>query len=484
MQFNKRNLTLLTDFYELTMMQGYYLSNKNETAVFDLFYRSNPCGNGYSILCGLNEVIEYINSLHFDESDIEYLRSLNTFDDRFLEYLKNFKFTGDIYSIKEGSIIFPTEPLIKVVAPICEAQLLETALLNIINHQSLIATKASRVVEAAKESTVMEFGLRRAQGPDAGILGAKACVIAGCIGTSNTYTSKIYNIPALGTCAHSWIMSFDDEYTAFKTYSNLYPDNCILLCDTYNILKSGVPNAIKVFQEMKENGISLNKYGIRIDSGDLAYFSKEARKMLDEAGFEDAIISASSDLDEYIISDLKVQGAKIDSFGVGTSMITSKDTPAFGGVYKLSAIIKNDGTLIPKIKISENTVKITNPGNKTVYRIIDNETSKIKADLISLSDEKFDTSKDLTIYDPSHSWKKTTLKKNTYTLKEILIPIFKNGKQVYNSPTVSEIKSYCKLQKELLWPEQKRINNPEEVHVDISDKLYDLKFELINQYSK
>ena len=367
----QRNLTLLTDFYELTMMQGYFREQQaNETVIFDAFYRVNPCGNGYAICAGLEQVIEYIENLHFDKEDIDYLRSTGMFDEDFLDYLSSFKFSGDIYAIPEGSVVFPREPLIKVVAPIMEAQLVETAILNIINHQSLIATKTARVVYAAQGDGIMEFGLRRAQGPDAGIYGARAAMIAGCIGTSNVLAGQMFDVPVKGTHAHSWIMSFPDELTAFRAYANLYPSACILLVDTYDTLKSGVPNAIKVFTEMREAGIPLTFYGVRLDSGDLAYLSQEAKKMLDAAGFSDAVISASNDLDEYLIDSLKMQGAAINSWGVGTNMITAKDCPSFGGVYKLAAVKdKDSGEFIPKIKLSENAEKITNPGNKTIYRI-------------------------------------------------------------------------------------------------------------------
>ncbi len=357
------NLTLLTDLYEITMMQGYFKTGNRDVVVFDAFYRVNPSGGGYAIACGLEQVIEYINGLHFTADDIRYLESLHLFDVDFLKYLSTFRFSGSIYAIPEGTVVFPREPLVKVVAPIMEAQLVETAILNIINHQSLIATKAARVCYAAKGDTVMEFGLRRAQGPDAGILGARAAVIGGCGGTSNVLAGQTFNIPVMGTHAHSWIMSFPDEYTAFKTYAQLYPDACTLLVDTYDTLKSGLPNAIRVFTEMRESGRKPKSYGIRMDSGDLAYLSKKARKMLDEAGFPDAVISASNDLDEYLIESLKLQGARITSWGVGTSLITSRDCPAFGGVYKLAAIRNADGHFVPKIKLSENSEKVTNPGN-------------------------------------------------------------------------------------------------------------------------
>ena len=348
-------LTLLTDLYELTMMQGYFKNQTNETVVFDVFYRKNPSGSGFAIAAGLDQVIDYIKNLTFEPGDIEYLRSLKLFDEDFLEYLSNFRFSGDIYAIPEGTVVFPREPLLKVIAPIMEAQLVETAILTIVNHQSLIATKSARVVYAAKGDGIMEFGLRRAQGPDAGIYGARAAMIGGCIGTSNVLAGQLFDVPVKGTHAHSWIMSFPDEYTAFKKYSELYPDACILLVDTYDTLKSGVPNAIRVFTEMREAGIALTFYGIRLDSGDLAYMSKKARKMLDEAGFPDAVISASSDLDEYLITSLKNQGAAITSWGVGTNMITSSDCPAFGGVYKLAAVLDEEGEFVPKIKLSENT---------------------------------------------------------------------------------------------------------------------------------
>lgn len=480
-----QNLTLLTDLYELTMMQGYFKNHTDEIVVFDVFFRKNPSESGYSIACGLEQVIEYIKELQFSYEDIEYLRSLNLFEEDFLNYLSSFHFTGNIYAIPEGTVVFPREPLVKVEAPIMEAQLVETAILNIINHQSLIATKASRVVYAAKGDGVMEFGLRRAQGPDAGILGARAAVIGGCIGTSNVLPGKLWNVPLKGTHAHSWIMSFPDEYTAFMNYAKLYPDMCILLVDTYDTLRSGVPNAIEVFKEMKSLGYKLPFYGIRLDSGDLAYLSKVARRMLDEAGFEDAVISASSDLDEYLITSLKSQGARITSWGVGTNLITSSDCPSFGGVYKLVAV-KNKETdeFIPKIKVSENTEKITNPGNKTVFRIYDKATGKIKADLIALADEEFSSENDLRLFDPVATWKETILKANTYEIKEILVPIFKNGVCIYRSPEVMEIKEQCQKELDTLWDETRRLVNPQEVYVDLSDKLFVMKKTLLEKYNK
>ena len=479
------NLTLLTDLYELTMMQGYFKNPTDQTVVFDMFYRDNPCGGAFAICAGLEQMIEYIENLHFTKEDIDYLRNLHLFEEDFLEYLSNFHFTGDIYAIPEGTVIFPREPMVKVIAPIMEAQLVETAILNIINHQSLIATKAARVCYAAKGDGIMEFGLRRAQGPDAGIFGARAAVIGGCIGTSCVLTGQMFDVPVLGTHAHSWIMSFPDEYTAFKTYAKLYPNACILLVDTYDVLKSGVPNAIRVFEEMREEGIPLTRYGIRIDSGDLAYLSKEAYKMLAAAGFDDATISASSDLDEYLIDSLKTQGAAITSWGVGTNMITSKDCPAFGGVYKLAAVLdEKTGAFIPKIKLSENTEKITNPGNKKILRIYDKETGKIRADLICLVEEEFDPEQDMIIFDQLETWKKTKIKGGTYTLREMLVPVFLKGECVYTSPSVMEIRDICMKEKDTLWDETKRLANPHTVYVDLSDRLYQIKSELLEQMGR
>lgn len=478
---SKRNLTLLTDLYELTMMQGYYEKGQNENVIFDVFFRQNPCNNGYSVCAGLDQVIDYIKNLHFTYDDVDYLRGLGIFKEDFLHYLSGFHFSGDIYAIPEGTVVFPKEPLLKVVAPIMEAQLVETAILNIINHQSLIATKTSRIVFAANGDGIMEFGLRRAQGPDAGLYGARAAMIGGCVGTSNVLAGQMFNVPVMGTHAHSWIMSFPDEYTAFKTYAEMYPDNCTLLVDTYDTLKSGVPNAIRVFQEFKDAGKPLIKYGIRLDSGDLAYLSKEARKMLDEAGFPEATICASNDLDEFLLHDLKMQGAAIDSWGVGTNLITSKDCPSFGGVYKLAAIQNEEGEFVPKIKISENTEKITNPGNKTIYRIYEKASGKIKADLICFADEVIDPKQDLLLFDPMDTWKKTKLAGGTYTVREILLPIFKNGECLYKSPTLKEIAAYCREEKDTLWDETKRLFYPHRVYVDLSQKLYAVKQSLLDQ---
>jgi nicotinate phosphoribosyltransferase len=479
-----QNLTLLTDIYELTMMQGYYETNSNENVVFDLYFRNNPNQSGYSVMAGIEQVIEYIKNLNFTPNDISYLESLDLFKPAFLQYLMDFRFTGSIYAFPEGTVIFPREPIVKIIAPIIEGQLIETMLLNIINHQCLIATKASRIVYAAGEDSVIEFGLRRAQGSSAGIYGARAAMIGGCSGTSNVLAGKLFDVPLLGTHAHSWVMNFKDEYTAFKEYSKLYPNRCIFLVDTYDTLKSGLPNAIRVFKELSLQGKIPKLYGIRLDSGDLAYLSKQARKMLDEAGLEDAIITASNDLDEILIHDLKNQGAKVNAWGVGTNMITSKDCPAFGGVYKLTAIQNEEGLYVPKVKISENLDKITDPGNKTVFRIYDKETNKIKADLVCFADENFDAGEDLLIFDPNATWKKTLLIGGTYEMKELLVPIFIDGECVYQSPTVMEIAKYCRKEKETLWDETKRLFFPHRVYVDLSQKLYDTKRKLLEEHSK
>ena len=478
-----RNLTLLTDLYQLTMMQGYFENDvNNHEVVFDLFYRNNPSGNGYAICCGLEQAIDYIKNLHFTDGDIEYLDSLNIFSQAFLKYLRSFKFTGDIDAIPEGTVVQPNEPLMRVKAPIFEAQFIETTLLNIINHQSLIATKAARVVRAAEEDTVLEFGLRRAQGPDAGIYGARAAVIGGCHATSNVLTGQMFNVPVAGTHAHSWVMSFDHEIDAFRAYAKLFPNKCILLVDTYDTLGQGVPNAIQVFDEMKAAGISMDSYGIRLDSGDLAYLSKQARRMLDDAGHEDAVISASCDLDEYLIADLKRQGAEISLWGVGTKLITSDDCPSFGGIYKLAAERKTGGEFIPKIKISDNPEKVTNPGIKKVLRIYDKTTGKLKVDLIALEEETIDTNQDLVVRDPKARWKKMKLKAGQYTVRELLVPIFREGKCVYESPQVMDIRSYAKEELETLWDEYKRLINPASMPVDLSDDLYYLKERMLDAY--
>lgn len=469
------DLSLLTDFYQLTMMQGYHkYKAEDKTVVFDMFYRSNPSGSSFSIAAGLEQFINYINDLHFSEDDLNYLRLNKMFEEDFIDYLKNFKFTGNVYAVPEGSVVFPYEPIVKVIAPICQAQLIETALLNIINHQSLIATKAARVNWAASGDAVLEFGLRRAQGPDAGIYGARAAIIGGCNATSNVLAGKMFDIPVSGTHAHSWVMSFDSELEAFRAYAFMYPDACILLVDTYDTLKSGVPNAIKIFDELKEKGIKLNFFGIRLDSGDLSYLSKGARAQLDAAGYPDAIISASSDLDEYLIRDLKLQGSKITLWGVGTNLITSKDCPAFGGVYKLSATCEEDHYK-PKIKLSDNPIKVTNPGNKRLLRIYSSHSKKIKADLIILDHESYSSEDDLTLFNPLAPWKKSVLAGGEYTIREMLEPVFINGKQVYSLPTTMEIKEYCQKELLTLWDESRRLINPQPVYVDLSKDLYDLK---------
>ncbi len=478
-----RNLTLLTDLYELTMMQGYFENeNVNQTVIFDMFYRSNPEGNGYAICAGLEQVIDYIKNLHFTEDEIAYLKGLGMFKPAFLDYLRDFRFTGDIYAIPEGTVIFPREPLVKVIAPIMQAQLVETAILNIINHQSLIATKTARIVRAAQGDGVMEFGCRRAQGPDAAIYGARAAIIAGCVGTSNVLCGQMFNVPVSGTHAHSWIMSFQDELSAFRAYAKLYPDACILLIDTYDTLDSGLPHAIQVFKELREQGIKPKRYGIRMDSGDLAYLSKKVKAALDAEGFTDAIISASNDLDEGLIGSLKAQGATINSWGVGTNLITSKDCPAFGGVYKLAAIWnETERQFVPKIKISENAEKITNPGDKKIYRIYDLE-GMIVADLIALADEEFSSEDPLLLFDPIETWKKTLLPGGSYTMRELLIPVFRNGECVYESPTVMEIQKRCREELNTLWEESKRFEYPHQTYVDLSRKLWNLKNNLLDRY--
>ncbi|SET23419.1 nicotinate phosphoribosyltransferase [Natronincola peptidivorans] len=474
-----RNLALLTDFYQLTMMNGYLKHKLDEDiVVFDYFFRKNPSNNSYTIVAGIEQVIDYLENLSFTEEDLQYLRGLN-FDEEFLNALKGFKFSGTIYGAPEGSIMFPHEPILRVKARCFEAQLIETALLNILNFQSLIATKASRICEAADGDPVMEFGLRRAQGPDAGIYGARAAVIGGCTSTSNVLAGKMFDIPVVGTQAHSWIQTFDSELEAFQAYAAIYPDRCLLLVDTYDTLKSGVPNAIKVFQELKEKGYQPK--GIRIDSGDIAYLSKEARKQLDAAGFHDVSIVASSDLEEETIYSLKIQRAAINGWGVGTNLITSSDSPALGGVYKLAAIEKNGG-LIPKIKISENPEKITNPGYKKVVRIYDAHNNNAQADLIMLDDEVIDTTQPLTIFHPIYTWKKKTF--NRYKIREMLVPIYEEGKLVYPRKTVAEIKAYTAKELQTLWPEYKRFNRPHLYKVDLSQKLWDLKNEMLNAYKE
>lgn len=479
---DRQNLTLLTDLYELTMMQGYFKNKvENKTVVFDAFFRNNPFGGGYSIMCGVEQLVRYIEDLHFSAQDIEYLRGLKIFDADFLDYLADFRFHGDIFCIPEGSLMFPREPMVKVVAPIMEAQLVETAILCIVNHQSLIATKAARIVHEAGKAPIMEFGLRRAQGPDAGTYGARAAVIAGCAGTSNVLCGELFGIPVLGTHAHSWIMSFESELDAFKAYADLYPQACTLLVDTYDTLKSGIPNAIRTFDYMKEKGLPVDHIGIRLDSGDLAYLTKKARKMLDDAGYPQAKITCSNDLDEYLINSLFQQGACIDSFGVGTNLITAKDNPSFGGVYKLAAVKLDDGTFEPKIKLSENTEKITNPGNKKIYRIYEKDSHKIKADLICFEDETFTEDEPIELFDPAEPWKKTTMQPGEFELRELMVPVFLNGKCVYQARPTMEIRDYCLKEQDTLWEESRRLSNPHQVYVDLSQRLYDTKIGLLEQ---
>lgn len=475
---NKRNLTLLTDLYQLTMMNGYLkYDRKDEIAVFDVFFRQNGMIT-YSLACGLEQVVDYVLNLKFGKDEIEYLSSLNIFSREFLNYLEDFKFTGDIYSVPEGTVVFPGEPILTVKAPIMQAQLIETAILNIMNFQTLIASKAAKIAYAAKGDVIMEFGLRRAQAPDAGIYGARAAVIGGCNSTSNVLAGKMFDIPVSGTHAHSWVMNFKDEYTAFMEYAKVYPDNTLLLVDTYDTLKQGVPNAIKVFDWLKENGHKPK--GIRLDSGDLAYLSKKARVMLDEAGYPDTIICASGDLDEYSINSLKNQGAKINSWGVGTRLITSADMPALGGVYKLAAIIDKNGNITPKIKVSETVEKITNPGFKNIYRVYDKATGKAEADFISLRNEKpIDTSKPLVLTHPTERWKKITFE--NYEIRSLQIDVIKGGKLVYKLPKLSEIKEYAKGELDSFWDEYKRLDKPHVYKVDLSDGLYELKKDMLDK---
>ena len=478
----KRNLTALTDYYQLTMMQGYLSGGISERrVVFDLFYRRNPSGNGFAIAAGLEQAIEYITGLEFVDRDISFLREQGIFCDNFLTYLREFKFTGDIYAIPEGTVVFPHEPLLRVTAPLIQAQFLETALLNIINHQSLIATKAARLVEAAAGDMVIEMGLRRALGPDSSIYGARASIIGGCLATSNVLAAEMFYIPVRGTQAHSWVMGFDDELTAFREYAKAFPQNCILIVDTYDTLHSGVPNAIRVFSEMRENNITPKNYGIRLDSGDFAYLSKAARVMLNDAGFSDAVIAGSSDLSEMLIRDLKLQGSEIKLWGVGTNLITSGDWPAFGGVYKLAAVEGDCGNFIPKIKISDNIEKITNPGIKNIHRFYDVKTGKIKADLIALSHEKFNPCRDQILFDPNATWRRMTLPANSYSVRELLTPIFIDGARVYTSPPVMEIQAYCTREKSTLWGEHRRLVNPHVLPVDLSDELWKLKERMIKE---
>lgn len=475
---NNINYTMLCDFYELTMGNGYFNSGmKDKICYFDLFFRKIPDGGGFAIACGLEQVIDYIENLHFSNEDIAFLKNKAMFSDDFLEFLKDFRFTGDIYAVPEGTVVFPNEPILTVKAPAIEAQLVETFLLLAINHQSLIATKANRIVRAADGRAVSEFGSRRAHGPDAAILGARAAGIGGCIATACTITDRLFGFPATGTMAHSWIQMFDDEYTAFKTYCQCYPDHVTLLVDTYNVLKSGVPNAIKAFDEILKP-LGARPKGIRIDSGDITYLSKQARKMLDDAGYPDCKIVASNSLDEYLIRDMIFQGAKIDLFGVGERLITSKSHPVFGGVYKLIAVEDEEGNIVPKIKISENVSKITVPHFKKFYRFYDRDSGKALADQLCVYDETVDDRGEIEVFDPDFIWKKKKL--SNFYAKEMQVQIFKDGKCVYEKPSYSEICEYCKKQVDTLWDEIKRFENPHTYYVDLSQKLWNVKSQLLS----
>lgn len=473
----QENLTMLTDFYEITMANGYFEADMAEDiAVFDMFFRRIPDQGGFAILAGIEQMVDYLDNLKFTEDDIEYLRSKEMFSEEFLEYLANFKFECDVWSVPEGTPVFPGEPLVTVRGPMIQSQFVETMILLLINHQSLIATKANRIVRAAKGRPVMEFGTRRAQGVDAAVMGARAAYIGGVAGTACTIADRDMGIVALGTMAHSWVQMFPSEYEAFKKYAEIYPDNCVLLVDTYNTLKSGVPAAIKVFKEMKPE-----KMGIRIDSGDISYLTKQARKMLDEAGLEDCDIVISNSLDEYIIQDVLLEGACIDSFGVGERLITAKSEPVFGGVYKLSAV-ESDGVLIPKIKISDNVEKITNPGFKTLYRMYDNETGRAIADLITLDEEPIPEEEGYEIFDPNSIWKRKKL--YNYTAKNLRVQLFDKGKCVYEYPSLEEIRDYCLKQVDALWDEMRRFERPQTYYVDLSQNLWQLKRDMINEHSK
>jgi nicotinate phosphoribosyltransferase len=475
----KLNLTMLCDFYELTMGNGYLASGmRDRITYFDLFFRSVPDGGGFAIAAGLEQVINYVKDLHFDQEDIDYLRGRNLFTEEFLAYLADFHFTGDIWAVPEGTPVFPREPIVVVRAPAIQAQLLETYMLCTLNHQSLIATKANRIVRAAQGRTVLEFGSRRAQGSDAAILGARAAYIGGCAGTACVLSDQLFGVPAGGTMAHAWVQMFDTELDAFRAYCKTYPQNAVLLVDTYNTLQSGIPHAIQAFNEILKP-LGITKCGIRLDSGDLAYLTRKARKMLDDAGWTECTITCSNALDEHLIQDLISQGACIDCFGVGERLITARSEPVFGGVYKLAAVEKEDGTIVPKIKISENLDKITNPHFKKLYRFYGNDTGKALADYLCLHDEVIDETKPLTIFDPDATWKEKEL--TNFTAKELLVPIFKNGELVYDMPTLPEIKAFCAQQIDTLWGEVQRFENPHHYYVDLSQKLWDIKNELLHE---
>ena len=475
----KLNMTMLCDFYELTMGNGYLKAGyQDRITYFDVFFRDVPDKGGFAICAGLDQLIDYIQNLHFDEEDIAYLRGKNLFSEEFLDYLRNFKFTGDIWAIPEGTPIFPREPVLTVRAPAIQAQLIETLTLLTVNHQSLIATKANRIVRAAQGRTVLEFGSRRAQGTDGAISGARAAYIGGCKGTACTISDQLYGVTAGGTMAHSWVQMFDSQYEAFKAYCEIYPTNATLLVDTYNVLKSGVPDAIRAFNEVLKP-LGIKKCGIRLDSGDIAYLTREARKMLDAAGWTECQISASNSLDEYIIRDLIQQGAQIDMFGVGERMITARSEPVFGGVYKLAAVEDADGNITPKIKVSENVDKITNPHFKKIYRIFDKETGKAEADYITVWDETVDETKPLELFDPRATWKRKTF--TNFTAKPLQVPVFQKGQLVYERPSLQEIQKYCAEQVGTLWDEVKRFENPHVFYVDLSQKLWDIKQELLRK---
>ena len=477
-----RNLTMLCDFYELTMGNGYLASGYGERiCYFDVFYRQCPDGGGFAIAAGLEQVVEYIQNLRFSEDDIAYLRGRNLFSEDFLEYLRNFKFTGDIWAVPEGTPIFPKEPIMTIRAPAIQAQLIETYILLCINHQSLIATKANRVVRAAQGRTVLEFGSRRAQGADAAILGARAAYIGGVNGTACTISDQLFGVPAGGTMAHAWVQMFDTEYEAFETYCKLYPNNATLLVDTYNTLQSGIPNAIKAFNNVLKP-LGITKCGIRLDSGDMTYLSQKARKMLDEVGWTECKISVSNSLDEHIIQDILRQGAKIDMFGVGERLITARSEPVFGGVYKLTAVEDSQGNIIPKIKISENVGKITNPHYKKLYRFFGKDTGKAIADYLCVYDETVDDTKDLEIFDPDATWKTKTV--YNFEARELLVPIFQKGELVYELPTLEQIRFHCAQQVDTLWDEVKRFDYPHNYYVDLSQKLWDIKYGLLKKGSR
>lgn len=475
------NYTMLTDFYELTMANGYFREGMGDKiAYFDMFFRQVPDGAGFAVMAGVEQLVEYMKNLKFEPEDIEFLRSKNIFDEGFLKYLENFKFSCDVWAVPEGTPIFPNEPIVTVRGPLIQAQFLETMVLLTVNHQSLIATKSNRIVRAAGDIPVMEFGSRRAQGYDGAIYGARAAYIGGVCGTACTISDKMFSVPALGTMAHSWVQSFDSEYDAFVAYAESYPDNCVLLIDTYNVLKSGLPNAIRVFNEvLKPKGIK--KCGIRIDSGDITYLTKKCRKILNESGWESASIVISNSLDEYIIRDILRQGAEIDSFGVGERLITSKSEPVFGGVYKLVAI-EDDGKIVPKIKISENVAKITTPYFKKVYRLFSKETGMALADVLTTYDEKINDDEPYEIFDPGNTWKRKTI--SNFETRELLVPIFKNGECVYDLPSLGEIKEYCKAETDKIWDEVKRFENPHEYYVDMSQKLWDIRYKMLSENSK